>query len=251
MDLRPQPVGTIPQLKEEKARKEENELDLRDLQFISSSESGVIVEEPVQNYEIPNLGLLTKPRQVKQHGKEYRDMQSNARKLEQTLESFGVQARVMQIHRGPTVTRYEVQPAVGVKVSKIVNLSDDIALALAAKDIRMEAPIPGKSAIGIEVPNSEVAVVSLREVLESPFYQESEGNLHVALGRDISGEPIIANLAKMPHLLVAGATGSGKSVCINGIITSLLFKAKPHEVKLMMIDPKMVELTMTMEFPIF
>ena len=202
------------------------------------------MEEPVQNYEIPNLGLLTKPRQVKQHGKEYRDMQSNARKLEQTLESFGVQARVMQIHRGPTVTRYEVQPAVGVKVSKIVNLSDDIALALAAKDIRMEAPIPGKSAIGIEVPNSEVAVVSLREVLESPSYQESEGNLHVALGRDISGEPIIANLAKMPHLLVAGATGSGKSVCINGIITSLLFKAKPHEVKLMMIDPKMVELTM-------
>jgi len=203
---------------------------------------GVIQEEPDLNYTLPSLPLLDKPRQSKQHGKEYRDMQSNAKKLEQTLESFGVNARVMQIHRGPAVTRYEVQPAIGVKVSKVVNLADDIALALAAKDIRIEAPIPGKSAIGIEVPNSEVAVVSLREVLEASSYQDSEGKLTVGLGRDISGEPIIANLAKMPHLLVAGATGSGKSVCINGIITSLLFKAKPHEVKLMMIDPKMVEL---------
>lgn len=225
-------------------KKLDEELDSKEIEFVSTHASGVIVEEPALHYEIPSLSLLSKPKQGKQHGKEYRDMQSNARKLEQTLESFGVQARVMQIHRGPTVTRYEVQPAVGVKVSKIVNLADDIALALAAKDIRIEAPIPGKSAIGIEVPNAEVAVVTLREVLENQTYQDTDGKLNVGLGRDISGEPIIANLAKMPHLLVAGATGSGKSVCINGIITSLLFKAKPHEVKLMMIDPKMVELNM-------
>lgn len=225
-------------------KRPEVEADSKEIEFMSTHSSGVVVEEPALHYEIPSLNLLGKPKQGKQHGKEYRDMQSNARKLEQTLESFGVQARVMQIHRGPTVTRYEVQPAVGVKVSKIVNLADDIALALAAKDIRIEAPIPGKSAIGIEVPNAEVAVVTLREVLENNSYQDTEGKLNVGLGRDISGEPIIANLAKMPHLLVAGATGSGKSVCINGIITSLLFKAKPHEVKLMMIDPKMVELNM-------
>lgn len=248
MDLGLEPVSHQERpMGQTKAREKnsELELDIKDIEFIHTEESnGVIVEEPVAHYEIPSLTLLARPKMAKQQGKEYRDMQSNARKLEQTLESFGVNARVMQIHRGPTVTRYEVQPAVGVKVSKIVNLADDIALALAAKDIRIEAPIPGKSAIGIEVPNSEVAVVSLREVLESGTYQDSEGKLNVGLGRDISGEPIIANLAKMPHLLVAGATGSGKSVCINGIITSILFKAKPHEVKLMMIDPKMVELNM-------
>ncbi|MEW9667697.1 DNA translocase FtsK [Ammoniphilus sp. 3BR4] len=248
MDLGLEPVSHQERPMGQTKAKEKNselELDIKDIEFIHTEESnGVIVEEPVAHYEIPSLTLLARPKMAKQQGKEYRDMQSNARKLEQTLESFGVNARVMQIHRGPTVTRYEVQPAVGVKVSKIVNLADDIALALAAKDIRIEAPIPGKSAIGIEVPNSEVAVVSLREVLESGTYQDSEGKLNVGLGRDISGEPIIANLAKMPHLLVAGATGSGKSVCINGIITSILFKAKPHEVKLMMIDPKMVELNM-------
>jgi S-DNA-T family DNA segregation ATPase FtsK/SpoIIIE len=214
--------------------------EIKPIAYRESTE--VIQEEPALHYRIPNLSLLKKVKQGKQQGRELRDIQSNARKLEQTLESFGVQARVLQIHRGPTVTRYELQPAVGVKVSKIVNLTDDIALALAARGIRIEAPIPGKSAIGIEVPNTEVAVVTLREVLETGNYLDAEGKLFVGLGRDISGEPIIANLAKMPHLLVAGATGSGKSVCINGIITSLLFKAKPHEVKLMMIDPKMVEL---------
>ncbi|MCK9912048.1 DNA translocase FtsK, partial [Microbacteriaceae bacterium K1510] len=135
---------------------------------------------------------------------------------------FGVSAIVSEVHRGPAVTRYEVQPATGVKVSRIVSLTDDLALALAAKDIRIEAPIPGKSAIGIEVPNSEVAVVSLREVLESAQYQDASAKLTVALGRDISGEPIVTDLTKMPHLLVAGATGSGKSVCINGLIMSIL-----------------------------
>ncbi len=142
------------------------------------------------------------------------------------------------MHIGPAVTRYEVYPDVGVKVSKIVSLSDDLALALAAKDIRIEAPIPGKSAIGIEVPNEEIAMVSLREVLEAKEADKREAKLLIGLGRDISGQAVLAELNKMPHLLVAGATGSGKSVCINAIIVSLLMRTKPHEVKMMMIDPK-------------
>lgn len=193
-----------------------------------------------QSYVLPPFSLLRKPSKHEQAG--LQDIRANARKLERTLESFGVNAKVTQVHRGPAVTRYEVQPAIGVKVSRVVNLADDIALALAAKGIRMEAPIPGKSAIGIEVPNKDVAMVTLREVLESPAFHESLSKLTIALGRDISGEPIVAQLNKMPHLLVAGATGSGKSVCINSIIVSILYKAKPHEVKMMMIDPKMVEL---------
>lgn len=194
----------------------------------------------VDSYEIPSIQMLSRP-SASSLVKEV-DHTSNASKLVQTLKSFGVHATVSDVFRGPAVTRYELQPAAGVKVSRIVSLTDDLALALAAKDIRIEAPIPGKSAIGIEVPNTEVAVVSLREVLESPSYQDASAKLTVALGRDISGEPIVADLARMPHLLVAGATGSGKSVCVNGLIMSILFKAKPNEVKLMMIDPKMVEL---------
>jgi DNA segregation ATPase FtsK/SpoIIIE, S-DNA-T family len=192
-------------------------------------------------YELPPLRLLKQPKKTDQSG-EYELIHANAAKLERTFQSFGVKARVTQVHLGPAVTKYEVHPDVGVKVSKIVSLSDDLALALAAKDIRMEAPIPGKSAIGIEVPNSEVAMVSLREVLEATQNEKPDSKLLIGLGRDITGEAVLAELNKMPHLLVAGATGSGKSVCINGIITSILMRAKPHEVKLMMIDPKMVEL---------
>jgi len=192
-------------------------------------------------YELPPLKLLKLPKKTDQSG-EYELIHANAAKLERTFQSFGVKARVTQVHLGPAVTKYEVHPDVGVKVSKIVSLSDDIALALAAKGIRIEAPIPGKSAIGIEVPNSEVAMVSLREVLEGTQNDKPDAKLLIGLGRDITGEAVLAELNKMPHLLVAGATGSGKSVCINGIITSLLMRAKPHEVKLMMIDPKMVEL---------
>ncbi|MGG1598373.1 MULTISPECIES: FtsK/SpoIIIE family DNA translocase [Paenibacillus] len=191
-------------------------------------------------YELPSLQLLSKPSSGK--GSDALDYKAVARKLEATLESFGVRAKVLEVVRGPAVTRYEIQPDVGVKVSRIVSLTDDIALALAAKDIRMEAPIPGKSAIGIEVPNTEVSVVTMREVMESPTFQDAASKLSITLGRDISGQPIVGNLARMPHLLVAGATGSGKSVCINGIITSILYKAKPDEVKFLMIDPKMVEL---------
>lgn len=198
---------------------------------------------PAQPYLLPSLSLLARPGSTGKPG-DAADFKTIARKLETTLESFGVRAKVLDVVRGPAVTRYELQPDVGVKVSKVVGLTDDIALALAAKDIRMEAPIPGKSAIGIEVPNAEVAMVTMREVMETPAFQESNAKLSIAFGRDISGQAIIGNLAKMPHLLVAGATGSGKSVCVNGIITSILYKAKPDEVKFLMIDPKMVELNM-------
>ncbi|WP_053362177.1 DNA translocase FtsK [Bacillus sp. FJAT-27251] len=192
-------------------------------------------------YELPPVNLLKLSNKTDQSG-EYELIHANAAKLERTFQSFGVKARVTQVHLGPAVTKYEVHPDVGVKVSRIVSLQDDLALALAAKDIRIEAPIPGKSAIGIEVPNSEVAMVSLREVLEARHQNKPGAKLQIGLGRDITGEAVLAELNRMPHLLVAGATGSGKSVCINGIITSILMKAKPHEVKLMMIDPKMVEL---------
>ncbi|OAB41396.1 FtsK/SpoIIIE family DNA translocase [Paenibacillus glacialis] len=196
---------------------------------------------PPKPYVLPPFRLLGKPSNAGKAG-DQNDYMQTARKLEATLESFGVRAKVIEVVRGPAVTRYEIQPDIGVKVSRIVNLTDDIALALAAKDIRMEAPIPGKSAIGIEVPNNEVSIVTMREVMETALFQEAESKLSVAFGRDISGQTIIGNLAKMPHLLVAGATGSGKSVCINGIITSILYKAKPDEVKFLMVDPKMVEL---------
>jgi S-DNA-T family DNA segregation ATPase FtsK/SpoIIIE len=203
-------------------------------------EVGTIVHD--ENFRLPPISLFTLP---PNSGKNFsqRGAQANAQKLESTLQSFGVQARVLEISRGPTVTRYELQPAAGVKVSRIVGLTDDIALALAARDIRMEAPVPGKSVIGIEVPNEEVAIVSLREVLASPEFQKTNAHLALALGRDISGAPIVGDLQKMPHLLVAGATGAGKSVCINGIVASIMMRHKPHEVKLMMIDPKMVELS--------
>lgn len=223
-----------------------------------SLEAEVVQEEVVipmnftemenKEYVLPPLSLLKQPKKIDQSG-EYQLIHENAAKLERTFASFGVKAKVTQVYLGPAVTKYEVHPAVGVKVSRIVSLADDLALALAAKDIRIEAPIPGKSAIGIEVPNLEVAMVSLREVLEAKEADQFDAKLQVGLGRNISGEAVKAELNKMPHLLVAGATGSGKSVCINGIITSILMRAKPHEVKMMMIDPKMVELNVYTGIP--
>ena len=196
------------------------------------------VEVENEAYKIPPLTLLKQP--AKQKSTSKAEVQKKGQLLENTLKNFGVDAKVTQIKIGPAVTQYEIQPAQGVKVSKIVNLHNDIALALAAKDIRIEAPIPGRSAVGIEVPNDKISLVSLKEVLDEKF--PASNKLEVGLGRDISGDPITVELNKMPHLLVAGSTGSGKSVCINGIITSILLNAKPHEVKLMLIDPKMVEL---------
>lgn len=192
-------------------------------------------------YELPTFSILSEPVVTDLSGENAR-LKANATKLVQTLKSFGVGVKVLKIHLGPTVTKYELQPDIGVKVSRITSLSDDLALALAAKDIRIEAPIPGKAAIGIEVPNQEVAPVCLREVLEADPVKREQSPLLVALGRSISGETVTIALNKMPHLLVAGSTGSGKSVCINGMIVSLLMRTRPDEVRLMMIDPKMVEL---------
>ncbi|MGB9825714.1 MAG: DNA translocase FtsK, partial [Desulfofundulus sp.] len=195
-----------------------------------------------QPYQFPPLSLLSKPARSK-NIKNSRDITENIRKLEETLNSFGVKARVVQVSRGPAITRYEIQPPAGIKVSRIVSLADDIALSMAAPDVRIEAPIPGKAVVGIEVPNREVSMVYLRELLETPDFRQASSRLTVALGKDIAGNPVVADLARMPHLLIAGATGSGKSVCLNTIIASILFKATPGEVKFLIIDPKMVELS--------
>lgn len=195
-----------------------------------------------QPYRYPPISLLHTPSR-KGGGNSKATLQETAAKLQQILKNFGVNVTVTDVSCGPAVTRYEIQPEMGVKVSKIVNLADDIKLNLAAADIRIEAPIPGKAAVGIEVPNKQKVVVSFRELVESPEFQDSESKISFAVGRDIAGKVVISNIAKMPHLLIAGATGSGKSVCINTIIMSILYKASPKEVKLIMVDPKVVELS--------
>lgn len=201
-----------------------------------------------ENYKLPRISLLKKGNKNQDSFSE-KEILKNAQKLEDTLSSFGVDATVSQVNCGPTITRFEIQPSPGTKVSKIVNLSNDIALSLAASDVRIEAPIPGKAAIGIEVPNKKKQKIVLRDVLDSKEFKSSSSKLSVALGKDIGGNPIIADLSEMPHLLIAGATGSGKSVCINTLIASILFKAHPHEVKLMLIDPKVVELAVYNDIP--
>ncbi len=192
-------------------------------------------------YKKPSLSLL-KPKQMDYQRTDRRKMLSKAKLLEETLSSFGVEAKVIKVTQGPTITRYELQPSKGVKVSKVVNLNDDIALNLAASSIRIEAPIPGKAAIGIEIPNDEVSMVPLRDLLDTAEYNNFKNPLPFVLGKNIAGDAVVFDINKMPHLLVAGATGSGKSVCINTLILSLLFKSTPDEVKLLMIDPKVVEL---------
>lgn len=195
-----------------------------------------------QEYIFPPANLLNSPMLPKGSG-DKKELINNAKILEETLESFGVEAKVVQVSRGPVITRYELQPNPGVKVSRIVNLSDDIALNLAAPAVRIEAPIPGKAAVGIEVPNKDMSAVYLREIIESKEFIDEESPVAVALGKDVAGNCIVADLSKMPHLLIAGATGSGKSVCINSLITSILYKASPEKAKLLMIDPKVVELS--------
>lgn len=200
-------------------------------------------EDSIAEYQLPSLSLLQKTIRLKDpQGR--RELVSQADILEDTLASFGIEAKVINVHRGPTITRFEIQPAAGVKVSRIVSLADDLALSLAATGIRIEAPIPGKSAIGLEVANKAKATVYLREVLETEDFLDNQSKLAIALGKDIAGDPVIADLMKITHLLIAGATGSGKSVCLNAIITSLLYKAKPNELKFLLIDPKVVELNM-------
>lgn len=198
-------------------------------------------ELKIGDYQLPSLDLLDSPppleaRQIKE------DLEANARILEETLGDFGISVKVTDIERGPVITRYELEPAPGVKLNRIVALSDDIALTMKAQSVRIVAPIPGKGKVGVEVPNMQSSFVYLKEVLTSPEFQKSESKLTLALGKDITGQPVIADLDQMPHLLIAGTTGSGKTVCVNSIILSLIFKATPQELKFLMVDPKMVEL---------
>ena len=212
------------------------------LKSVKGTVSGDENDKPKAEYQLPSLDCLAEPKNGR--NVKYEDeLKANATKLVDTLKSFGVETRIVDISRGPSVTRYEIQPAAGVKISRITNLSDDIALNLAASGVRIEAPIPNKAAVGIEVPNKNRSTVTLREIIDTDQYRNAKSKLFVALGKDIAGNCTYADLAKMPHLLVAGTTGSGKSVCLNSMIVSILYNAKPDEVKLLMIDPKQVEFT--------
>ena len=220
--------------KQEEEKKEDKKKEVLQL------EHAMVVED--EHYEYPPVELLSKSKAKTLKGGA-KALTDTATKLQKTLYSFGVSAKVENVSVGPAITRYELKPAEGVRVSKIANLADDIALNLAAETIRIEAPIPGKQAVGIEVPNKEKETVHLREILESKEFQENKSKLTIALGKDVAGNPQLADIAKMPHVLIAGSTGSGKSVCINTIITSIIYNAKPSEVKLVMVDPKVVELS--------
>ena len=220
--------------KQEEEKKEDKRKEVLQL------EHAMVVED--EHYEYPPVELLSKGKAKALKGGA-KALTDTATKLQKTLYSFGVSAKVENVSVGPAITRYELKPAEGVRVSKIANLADDIALNLAAETIRIEAPIPGKQAVGIEVPNKEKETVHLREVLESDEFQENKSKLTVALGKDVAGNTQLADIAKMPHVLIAGSTGSGKSVCINTIITSIIYNAKPSEVKMVMVDPKVVELS--------
>ena len=206
---------------------------------ILTLEHALTVED--ENYEFPPVEFLTPGKATTKMGK--KAVADTASKLQKTLYSFGVSAKVENVSVGPTITRYELKPAEGVRVSKIANLADDIALSLAAETIRIEAPIPGKQAVGIEIPNKEKEVVHLRDIIDSNDFKSAKSKLAFALGKNAAGEAIVTDIAKMPHVLIAGSTGSGKSVCINTLITSIIYKSKPSEVKLVMVDPKVVELS--------
>ena len=246
--LRPTSAGTVfqdappapgeKQFRNPKSSQEEQQKNQENVAKEIEASNQVIKKE----YVFPPLDLLSKPKSNPAVGRD-QELRETAAKLQQTLHNFGVGVRVTNVSCGPSVTRYELTPDQGVKVSRIVNLSDDIKLNLAAADIRIEAPIPGKAAVGIEVPNKTNSPVPLRELLETKEFKEHPSSLAFAAGKDIAGKPVVADIARMPHLLIAGATGSGKSVCINTIIMSLLYKAKPEDVKLIMIDPKVVELS--------
>ncbi|URZ00703.1 DNA translocase SpoIIIE [Clostridium felsineum] len=224
------------------SEKNENESKVISAELESAIEKHSFNDVEIK-YDYPPISLLNVNETSKLKKSDKKELLASAEKLTETLNSFGVDAKVVQVSKGPSVTRYELQPSAGVKVSKIINLSDDIALNLAASGVRIEAPIPGKSAIGIEVPNKELTAVFLSEVIQSEIFANSKSNLAFALGKDISGNCVVTDLTKMPHLLIAGATGSGKSVCINTLIVSLLYKCAPTDVKLLMVDPKVVELS--------
>lgn len=244
----PEPVEVIPEPvvvekvhKKPKQTTEVMEEDVAEIKQEMEQIKPSAVEKMGQEYVFPPVTLLTKGENTQGDSKKH--LQETAMKLQQTLKNFGVNVTITDVSCGPSVTRYEMQPEMGVKVSKIVNLADDIKLNLAAADIRIEAPIPGKAAVGIEVPNKENVMVRFRDMIESSEFKNHKSNICFTAGKDIGGQVVVADIAKMPHLLIAGATGSGKSVCINTIIMSLLYKANPEDVKLILIDPKVVELS--------
>ncbi len=250
----PSPVSHMDALSEgeiqETVNEEANRISSRSSSAKSNAASGGDVEsmninqnlEEKKEYIFPTVDLLSRPK-ANAKGMSDKDLKDTALKLQKTLESFGVQVTITNVSCGPAVTRYELQPEQGVKVSKITSLADDIKLNLAAADIRIEAPIPGKAAVGIEVPNKENTMVMFRELIESNEFKKHPSDIAFAVGKDIGGQPIVTDIAKMPHLLIAGATGSGKSVCINTLIMSILYKSKPSDVRLIMVDPKVVELS--------
>lgn len=235
------PIYYFEDLKKELNKKNKKYADTEAQDGEPATDSGEAEKEEAQ-YRYPPVNLL-KETKAKNSGDIVAELKQNGEKLVETLESFGVSTKISAITRGPAVTRYELQPAAGVKISQITNLSDDIAMNLAASGVRIEAPIPNKSAVGIEIPNKNVTVVDIKELIDCNDFKGAKSKLTVSLGRDIEGSPICADLAKMPHVLIAGATGSGKSVCINSMIISLLYKSTPSEVKFIMIDPKTVELS--------
>lgn len=233
----------IPDSKQEVIIKEYDSKSKKNTHKELNNHDSLILEKMTSfsNYTLPSLDLLNDI-EKKQDYDFRKEVINNAKKIEETMQNFGIDSKIIQIDRGPTITCYELQPAPGVKVSRIVNLSNDLALSLAASDIRIVAPIPGKAAVGIEVPNRVKDDVTLKEIIQSEEYLALDSNIPLALGKDITGKTIISSIDKMPHLLIAGATGSGKSVCINTIIMSILYKAHPDDVKLLLIDPKVVEL---------
>ena len=218
-------------------------IDIKKVIQRDESKAVKIVKKAVGDYKLPDINLLDSPPPLEER-KISDDLDASARILEETLADFGIEVKVTAVERGPVITRYELEPAPGVKVTKITSLSDDIALTMKAQSVRIVAPIPGKARVGVEVPNSSSSLVYLKEILQSPDFQDSRSKLTLALGKDIAGTPVIADLGEMPHVLIAGTTGSGKTVCVNAIISSMLFNASPDEVKFLMVDPKMVELAM-------
>lgn len=228
----------------EKSKEQKNLKETKEIDIVESIETEIKLKQsknPISTYTTPSLNLLKLP-VSKQDSNDKKEVLEKAKIIEETMQNFGIDARIVQINRGPTITCYELQPAPGIKLSKIVSLSDNISLSLASSDIRIEAPIPGKSVVGIEVPNNKKDNVLLKEIILSEEYTAIDSKIPLALGKDVSGKAIVSTIDKMPHLLIAGATGSGKSVCINTIIMSILYKSSPEDVKLLLIDPKVVEL---------
>lgn len=238
----------IKNVSETKEHREKNTKENQGLKADTAATIVPISNRHYANYKLPGTGLLSLPVENKS-GNGKKEVMGNVKILEDTLKNFGVRANIAQVSVGPTITRYELHLSPGVKVSKILSLADDISLSLASPGIRIEAPIPGKAAIGIEVPNKDVSSVLLREVLESDEFRNQKSKISFAVGKDVAGANIVADLAKMPHLLIAGSTGSGKSVCINALIASILYKSTPDEVKLLLIDPKVVELSIYKNIP--